>query len=171
MACDFLREVPLNLSGAGAERAADLWFYSEARLLRDMAGFLEPRLASALPYCKGLTLPAVRTGRWLGLPALPQGPSHLFYVHHGLLLEPIEFPARIPGTVAILARTNVETDLSQTRPIEDDAVRADLQWVQRTTDSLIKDIAPILRDSPRCDRLAIAETTRNAWTPFLRTAR
>lgn len=171
MGCDFLQEVPLNLSGGNAEAAADLWFYSEARVLQGMADFLDPRLPSALPHCPGLSLPALRTRRWLGLPALPQGPSHLFYVQHGLLLDPIEFSAPVPGTVAILARADVETDLSQMRPVEDDQVRQDLQWAKLTTDSLVKDIAPILRDNPRCERLAIAETTRNAWTPFLRTAR
>lgn len=168
MACDFSQEIPLNLVSGKGEVPTDIWYYHEAKVLSGMAPYLEPNLPSALPHCQGMVLPALRTGRWLGLPSLPSGPSRLYYVQHGLRLEPIEVPTRVPGTVAIVARDNVQTDLSQLRPVEDDQVRQDLEWVRTTTESLVAYIAPILRDTDRCERLGIGPTARNAWESYTR---
>ena len=164
MECDFLQEVPLSL--VTNKGVADIWFYHEARLLQGMADYLEPNLPSPLPHCQGMALPALRMERWLGLPSQPGGQSRLYYVQHGLLLEPIEISTRVPGTVAIIARENVQTDLSQMRPVEDEQFKLDLEWVNTTVEALIADISLLLRDSRRCERLAIDPAARNIWLHY-----
>ena len=168
MACDFRHDIPLYLvTEKGIEMPTEVWFYHQARVLGRMTDYLEPNLASPLPHCQGLALPALRMQRWLGLPCQPGGPSRLYYLQHGLLLEPIEIQTRVPGTVAIVARADVQTDLSQTRPVQDEQAKKDIEWANKTTVSLIQDVSPILRDLQRCNHLGIDPKARNAFTSYL----
>lgn len=96
--------------------------------LRDIA-----TVTSALKW----SLPAVRLGRWLGVMKNPRGLSQIFYVQDGVLLNPVTVTSAAVGTTALIAVSELKTDLSFLNVVVDEVVEADTAWILREEGILI----------------------------------
>lgn len=89
-------------------------------------------------FANRLTLrqPGVRLGSALGIASYPAGPSLLFPVLDGLMLNPCQLEG-VPGSYAFVAG-HWQTDLSQLELIQDEACQQKLQKVQTRLLKLVK---------------------------------
>lgn len=99
---------------------------------------LESRCTVTGSFTNRLSLlqPGVRLGSALGIASYPAGPSLVFPVLDGLLLNPCEIPG-VPASFAFVAG-HWQTDLSQLELLQDEACRQKLQKVQSRLLKLVR---------------------------------
>lgn len=67
---------------------------------------------------------------WLRCPAQPQGPSQLYLLQDGILLDPLEIELGLAGVKAFVADPQAKTDLSGLTPIRDERVKDIERWLR-----------------------------------------
>ncbi len=122
---------------------------------------LEARYTVTGSFTNRLTLhqPGVRLAAALGIASHPSGPSLIFPVLDGLLLNPCEIPG-VPGSFAFLVGT-WQTDLSQLEAVQDEACHQKFQTAQTKLQKLVK--------KGDWDTPHIPEKWRQAWTHWTQT--
>jgi hypothetical protein len=106
-----------------------------------------------------LNQPGIRLAGALGIASYPAGPSLVFPVLDGLLLNPCEI-AGVPGSFAVLAG-HWQTDLSQLEAIQDDACQQKFEAVRARLLKLVR--------KGDWNTSHIPEKWRDAWTDWMRT--
>lgn len=114
-----------------------------------------------LPY-SWPQLPALACRRWLGLSSLDKVPGCLFYVVDGVLSNAYPWPNRYGG-VAVIADTQVATDLSQLSLLEGEHIRADCDWLEQEAAILAERCKPAILDSQLGKRMRIPSEMLRFW--------
>ena len=110
-----------------------------------------------------VSVAAGRCQQWLGLSAGPKNRGGLYYVKDGILLNPVRLPFCEPGTMALVADPEVNTDLGQFTVVEDDRVRAQIVRLEREEKQLLRDCSPLFLSQQQAERYQIPLSMRQRW--------
>lgn len=130
-----------------------------------LAGCPDTLTPFCLPYRSKVDLPLLKCRRWLGIAWKPGEGTGIFYLQHGVLLDPVVVPGH---AVALIADTPVETDLSQLRVVRNRAVEADVEWLQAETETLIAGVQPHVLVPAIGEKSRVPLSMRQAWRKALK---
>jgi len=106
--------------------------------------------------------------RWLGLRADVQEKGGLYYVNHGVLLNPIRRGAKFAGTLALIADSQIATDLSQLNVVADARLAADIDWLEAQESGLLQSCGGAINSPQEGERLSLPLSVRNHWRALLK---
>ena len=125
-------------------------------------GVALPALREKSPVFTGEYSP-MRCSRWFGLAAHLDEPAGLTYLKDGVRLNPVQTACRFRGSNAIVADSPILTDLSQLQVVEDDTVRADLEWLREQEHILSEQCRDLIFDVRFAEDARIPQMTRDLW--------
>ena len=75
---------------------------------------------------------------WISLPTVPDSRFRLVYVLDGVTLDAVEVDGSWPGAQCFLVNPSVLTDLGQLRPLQDETVQQDCDWLAQQVAEILK---------------------------------
>ena len=75
---------------------------------------------------------------WISLPSVPDSRFRLVYILDGVALDEVVVDGSWPGAQCLLVSDSVNTDLGQLRPLQDETVRQDCDWVAQQVAEILK---------------------------------
>ena len=86
---------------------------------------------------------------WMRCPAQPDGPSQLYLLQDGVLLDPVEISLGLAGARVFVADHQAKTDLSGLTPVHDDRLKRMQIWLQEEAGRSKKELRKTLRWSDK----------------------
>lgn len=100
------------------------------------------------------------------LPWLPIGPCKIFPLLDGALMEPVEVHRGLPGAAVVVASSQWEADVSQTRTVAGPILEESTDWAVEAWELLLKEIQDIVYCASDAATASIPEPTRRLWSEY-----
>jgi hypothetical protein len=86
---------------------------------------------------------------WMRCPAQPLGPSQVYLLQDGVLLDPVEVELGLSGMQIFVADDQAQTDLSGLTPVQDERFQQMVNWLQEEAGKSKRELRKALRWSDK----------------------